>query len=201
MIDKVNAANAIRIMSHKYNVGDAMFTNPDLSPRLCLIGVRAIEQGDVFNDVLFAVTIEHVTYVVKKYAITTDPGVYYLNNPLHPKGTLILAEGVHKNLFRLGKHRGLYTALVQANPTTVIRDNDKDNKLDFDSKRDFGMFGINMHRATANGVATKVGNFSAGCQVFKNADLFNEEFIPFVQSFKQTTFDYVLLNESDFVNF
>jgi hypothetical protein len=109
------------------------------------------------------------------YAITTDPGTYWLLNPLQVLGTAILKAGQYVNAYRIGLHKGQYKALVQNKPVTVIRDYDRNAVLDFaNGREDKGMFGVNIHRANASGTSLSVNKWSAGCQVFKNSRDFNE---------------------------
>lgn len=111
------------------------------------------------------------------FKITTDPGTYWLNNPMNPQGTAILKEGQYLNSHMLGLHKGQYTALVQAKPVTVVRDYDRDAVLDFyNGRTETGQFGINVHRANRVGETVTIDRNSAGCQVFANASDF-ERFI------------------------
>lgn len=105
---------------------------------------------------------------------TTDPGAYWLKTWMNPKGTAILKPGQYINSHCIGLHRGKYQALVQQNPVTVIRDNNKDNRLDFEgSIQETGLFGINIHRAAGTGISKRVDKHSAGCQVLADASDFN----------------------------
>jgi len=98
--------------------------------------------------------------------ITTDPGLHWLKKPMNPDGTAILAPGQHLGIWQKGLHRGKYTALVQRKPAYVIRDNNKDAVLNFDSKKVVsGIYGINLHRASETTIVASVGQYSAGCQV------------------------------------
>lgn len=107
------------------------------------------------------------------FNITTDPGTYWLNNPLHPQGTAILKEGQYLNAYSLGLHRGQYKALVQVRPVVVLRDYDRNAVLDFyNGVKDEGLHGINIHRANKTGNTPSVDKNSAGCQVFANASDF-----------------------------
>lgn len=108
------------------------------------------------------------------FPATTDPGTYWLKSPMHPQGTAILMQGQYKDAYQIGLHRGQYYALVQRNPVTVIRDYDRNAILDFQNgKKDTGLFGINIHRASINGTTKTVDNYSAGCQVLANINDFN----------------------------
>jgi len=148
--------------------------------RLNIWGFRAnTEKPNSFDDELHVFTNVAKTgkpnwaYLVFK--ITTDPGTYWLQNPMNPKGTAILKAGQYKDVYRIDKHRGKYYALCQRNgKVTVVRDYDRDAVLDFYNGREqTGMFGINIHRARKTGETYKIDRYSAGCQVFKNANDFN----------------------------
>jgi hypothetical protein len=134
----------------------------------------------------------------KFYNITTDPGTYWLNNPENPQGTAILKEGQYINSHQIGLHRGNYKALTQKNPVTVLRDYDRNAVLDFvNGKEDTGLFGINIHRASATGTTKTIDKYSAGCQVFENADDF-ANFLSLVDKHKDlygNNFTYTLVDE------
>ena len=107
------------------------------------------------------------------YKATTDPGTYWLENPMQPQGTAILAEGQYINSHVLGLHKGEYLALVQNKPLTIMREYDRKAILDFyNGKKVTGIFGIDIHRANRVGTTLTVDRNSAGCQVFANADEF-----------------------------
>jgi hypothetical protein len=108
------------------------------------------------------------------FKATTDPGTFWLNNPMQEQGTAILAQGQYLNTYSLGIHRGKYLALVQRKPLTIIRDYNRDAVLDFNNgRKNKGLFGINIHRANKEGKTKTVGKNSAGCQVFENAGDFD----------------------------
>jgi len=139
---------------------------------LNIVGVRSDStRPNSFDDTIYVFfnnsegkLIEH------KFQATTDPGTYWLKNPMNPQGTAILKEGQYLNTYGLGLHRGKYMALVQKKPVTVLRDYDRNAVLDFlNGKPDIGLFGINIHRASENGTTKIVEHYSAGCQVFANA--------------------------------
>jgi hypothetical protein len=111
---------------------------------------------------------------VERFAITTDPGTYWLNNPSYESGTAILKPGQYRNAYQIGLHRGKYEALVQRRPVTILRDYDRDAVLDFFNGTEYyGLFGINIHRANASGTSESIEKYSAGCQVFADAEDFS----------------------------
>jgi hypothetical protein len=159
------------ILRHK---GYKLYTRPY---ELNIVGMRADSTvPNRFDDeihVFYKTKNENWNYHVFK--ATTDPGTFWLLNPMQPQGTAILAEGQYVNSHSLGLHKGQYEALVQEKPLTVIRDYERIAKLDFmNGTKDTGYFGIDIHRASASGTTKYVDKYSAGCQVFENADAFHQ---------------------------
>jgi hypothetical protein len=132
------------------------------------------------------------------FPTTTDPGTYWLKNPMNPQGTAILSQGQYKDAYQVGLHRGKYYALVQAKPVTVLRDYDRNAILDFQNGRpETGMFGVNIHHASVNGTTKTVDNYSAGCQVFANITEFNL-FMQLCEKHRQlygNSFTYTLIDK------
>lgn len=111
-----------------------------------------------------------------KAKATTDAGTYWLLNPSQSKGTALLKAGQYIDTYQIDRHNGKYFAVTQRlKPVVVIRDYNRNNVLDFNNgKEDTGMFGINIHRADSVGTTKTIDRYSAGCQVFENADDFNK---------------------------
>jgi hypothetical protein len=176
--------------------GFKLFTRPY---ELNIVGLRSKSVlPNKFDDEL------HVFYMVNAakweyhvFKITTDPGTFWLNNPMQPQGTAILAEGQYINSHSLGLHRGQYKALVQAKPITIMRDYDRNAVLDFyNGKKESGQYGINIHRANKVGTTKSVDKNSAGCQVFANASDF-EQFLKLCEQHKSrfgNAFSYTLID-------
>lgn len=166
---------------------------------LNIIGIRANTHiPNVFNDslnVLF--TDSSGKAIAYTWMATTDPGTYWLKNPLNDQGTAILKPGQYPGSHALGMHRGAYLALVQVKPLTVVRDFNRDGKADYDTGRqETGLFGINIHRAQVNGLTKYIDNYSAGCQVFANVEDFNT-FLQLAERHKNlygNSFTYTLLS-------
>lgn len=149
--------------------GYRLYTRPY---ELNIVGVRSKNtKANRFDDelhVFYKINLLKWEYHVFK--ITTDPGTYWLENPLQPKGTAILAQGQYLNSYKIGMHQGKYKALVQQKPVSIIRDYDRNAWLDFlNGNKENGLFGINIHRAMISGNTKYIDRFSAGCQVFENA--------------------------------
>lgn len=157
------------LLKHK---GFQLFTRPY---ELNIVGLRSKSViPNRFDDelhVFYKTSALHWEYHVFK--VTTDPGTFWLQNPMQPQGTAILAEGQYKNAYAIGLHRGQYEALVQVKPITIMRDYDRNAVLDFyNGKKLRGYYGINIHRANRVGKTKTVDKNSAGCQVFSNASDF-----------------------------
>lgn len=180
----------------------AFFTKGDYN--LNIIGIRANTTiPNKFDDLICLVYKVEDNWICKAYPATTDPGLYYMQNPMSVKGTAILKEGQYRGAFKIGKHQGKYEALVQNKSLPVYRDGNKDNKHDFiESNVETGMFGINIHRATGieGAESVQVDKWSAGCQVIASYNNF-KEFMNIVNKASKiygSTFTYTLINEKDF---
>ncbi|GAA5030775.1 hypothetical protein GCM10011506_22140 [Marivirga lumbricoides] len=114
---------------------------------------------------------EQGQWVYHVFPATSDPGQYWLDNPMHPQGTAFLKKGQYVDAYAIGLHRGIYEAVVQVEDVTVIRDYDRKGIFNwFESgSPDTGKFGINIHRARQSGSTNVIDNFSAGCLVFADA--------------------------------
>lgn len=170
-----------------------------------IVGIRsAVDVPDTFNDLLLVVWSKDGKEEIKTYAITTDPGVHYQKKLLNAKGCAVLKPGQYVDAYSLGFHQSKPThkALVQTKAVTVYRDNDMDGKIDTAGmKEDTGLFGVNIHGASAGVTTQKVGPWSAGCQVFSKWSE-KEELVAICEVFKKTTnnrFTYTLLNEKDVI--
>lgn len=177
------------------NAGHKFFEDDSKNFNLNLVGFRDLEGVNSFND-LFTVSwkyngIENALV----FKCTTDPGIYYLENPMNVDGTAVLPYGQFRGMWKLGKHQGKYEALVQNKMISVVRDWDKDRNINLKHGMDYGMFGINCHRAGFEKTSTYVGKWSAGCQVFADG----KDFDVFMSLIKESvelwgnSFSYTLL--------
>lgn len=168
-------------------------------------GKSLVEDGVAGKNTTFA--LEQYNAVAGKETLrifpnTTNPGVYWLNNPMSKLGTAVLKPNQWVDCWSLGFHQQKtdHRALVQTGKVTVYRDNNKDNKYQLDeSKVETGLFGINIHGASKSGSTLKVSKYSAGCQVFSNW-IHKEEVMNICEKFKTVTknkFTYTLLDEKD----
>ena len=167
---------------------------------LNIVGIRANStKPNSFDDTLnIYYKSSDDKWQFHQFPATTDPGTYWLMNPMNPNGTAMVKHGQYVNSHRIGMHRGKYLALVQQRPLTVIRDYDRNATLDFmNGKEETGIFGINIHHASVNGTTKIVDKYSAGCQVFANINDFNL-FMQLAERHKQlygNDFTYTLIDE------
>ena len=160
-------------------LGYKVFTSGDYN--LNLFGIRSPETtSGAYNDLLGCAYKVDGQWRVDYWAATTDPSIYYRENPLNVKGTAILVPGQYVGVYKVDLHAGKYLSLCQrGGPVTVWRDANKDQVLDHDVPEDTGFFGINIHASTSTPYDetrdqdrdenSDVGVWSAGCQVHSTA--------------------------------
>jgi hypothetical protein len=170
-------------------------------------GKKLTEDGSTGKNTEFALAEYNKvvgTEVIKIYPLTTNPGVYWLNNPMSKLGTAVLKPNQWVDCWSLGFHQQKkdHRALVQTSKVTVYRDNNKDNFYQLsEDKVETGLFGINIHGASKTGSTLRISKYSAGCQVFSNWSN-KEDVMNICENFKSVTknkFTYTLLDEKDLV--
>jgi hypothetical protein len=132
------------------------------SPNLTLVLLRSVPgKYNCYDDYLCALYDDKM----EVFICTGDPGRYYLDNPMRPTGTAILAHPQHiKAGFQMGTHRGLYPCLTQTRSLPVWRDANKDGVVDYGGTLYIDSQGIQIH---AGGRSNSVEKFSAGCIAIK----------------------------------
>lgn len=138
-----------------------------------IFGIRNMldPELDEFNDFIGLITEKEL----RIYEGTTDPGQYWVKNPITSEGitgAAHLCEGYHHNCWIVGVHMPntnfAHEGLIQwGAPVHIWRDTDGDNKYSAWEPKTEGWYGINLH-STKTDSATKIYNYSAGCQVIKN---------------------------------
>ena len=169
---------------------------------LNIIGIRS--KGTIpsaFDDWLYLIyRDDNLDMQIYEFSITTDPGAYWLRNPININGTAILVPGQYKGSHTIGKHQGKYEALKQKRPVKVWRDNTGNTFIDKEGIVYEGVFGINIHRSNASSSTNTVEKWSAGCQVFQNVNDF-DFFMGICRKASKiygNSFTYTLLEEDDF---
>jgi lysozyme len=168
---------------------------------LNLFGIRTAETAaGAFDDWLgiFWMNWDKDAWEYHVWPATTDPGIYYLHQPLNVSGTAIMAEGQYPSSYEIGLHKGKYEALVQCKPVRAYRDNDRDEVLDMMPHTiQKGLFGLNIHRAEADARSIRVGKWSAGCQVVADPRDFARlmDICRLAEEVWGPTFSYTLLSQ------
>ena len=168
-----------------------------------IIGVRRVNgaAANKFDDTIVVVyRNKQKFWEVFTSDITTDPGLYWLENPMNVEGTAILVPNQYRGVYKRDLHQGKYEALCQRNgEVSVYRDDDRDRRHDMDpSTIETGFFGINIHKAGR--ASTQVDKWSAGCQVFSRSEDY-ATFMDLTEEAAEThgnSFTYTLLLETDF---
>jgi hypothetical protein len=184
-----------------WNKGHAVFENDSRNYNLNIIGVRSkTAKVDEFGCQLMVTWKYDGQWYDKSFRITTYPGRYYLiQKLLNPKGCAILAPDQYRGVYAIRLHNGKYSALCQTyGDVKVYRDSDKDTQFDLDTRSIMkGQFGINIHNSPDKQTTTRVGAYSAGCQVFSDDEEF-KEFMDIVYKSAATfsnKFTYTLITE------
>ena len=89
--------------------GYRVFTRPF---ELNIIGIRSQNLvPNTFNDRITVVYKDDVgQWQFQSFPATTDPGTFWLKNPLNPQGTAVLKAGQYLNSHVIGLHRSKYLA-------------------------------------------------------------------------------------------
>ncbi|MCU0436717.1 MAG: hypothetical protein MUC49_02310 [Raineya sp.] len=156
-----------------------VFTRPY---ELNIWGIRSksTASGKFDDEIIVFFKDEKGNWQLKSYEASTDPGTFFLKNPMQNLGTAILNKGQH-----LDKWQGQYNTrlgftayeLVQSlGEVEIIRDYNRDAFLDFNNGTiTKGFYGLNIHVGTSpGGESIDVGQWSAGCQVFANWNDYQE---------------------------
>ena len=198
MID-VTISSIINAME---NLDHTVFTGDTKPYNLNIVGIRSnTPTTDAFNDLMCVFWKYEGQWNIYKMQCTTLPGLYWLENPMNSRGCAILKEGQYKSVYKVDIHNGKYEAICQRlGDVTVFRDDDEDTEYDMlEGTEQTGMFGINLHRASAYKELEEVGKNSAGCQVIQDPNEF-EVHMRVVNKAAEiwgNKFTYTLINERD----
>lgn len=175
---------------------------------LNIIGVRSLSQeAGKYDDAILFFRRKTKGWDWMQCDATTDPGLYYLQNPLREEGTLIMCPGHYPDFYKSGPHRGK-SAFRQNASGIYVRDNNKDEYLDLalmnaPSNRIAGNFFTNLHKGYKE-VRADIGRYSAGCQVVNDDEQFDiakEWRDEQIQKCNLNSFNYTLLLESELTTY
>jgi hypothetical protein len=162
---------AVRLVQPAMKRHRHSFFGPENAFDLNIIGFRRNRPEarfrNLFDDLIGIICADHPggPLQMEAWPATTDPGSFYLHNPMNPHGCAIVVPGQYRRLWQLGWHHG-DAAFVQSSPVKVFRDVNRDTMLDLDGVPiEEGLFGIDGHHAGDNSL--HVDRWSAGCQVWK----------------------------------
>ena len=192
----------INIIVALERLGYSVYKNDTKPYNLNIVGIRATNPAiNRFNDLMCVFWKYEGQWNIYKMQCTTLPGLHWLENPMNPKGCAILKEDQYKSTYSIDKHNGKYLALCQRlAEVTVYRDDDKDREYDMiASTEQTGMFGINIHRASAYKELERVNKNSAGCQVIQDPNEFqiHMDIVKKAGEMWGNSFTYTLINEND----
>jgi hypothetical protein len=173
-----------------------------------IFGVRNEKDADKdqFNDIIGIATDTEIF----RFVGTTDPGQYWVKNPITYNGVTgaaHLVEGFYKGVWMIGLHAAntnfSHEAFLQIGNAVSIWRDVNENNIDDGEPRQKGYFGINLHRASVNVDAQVIGNYSAGCQVIRNVDDFRKllsiakESNNYKTKGSRAQFSYLLMNRKE----
>ena len=187
------------LLDYVSSLGHAVFENGEYN--LNIIGIRSKDhKPNCFDDRICVVFRDEQGWITRTWECTTDPGRYWLENPMNVGGTAILVPGQYRGVYKIDKHAGKYDALCQRGGTVkTYRDSNKDDIIDLDVQSiTEGMYGINIHKAGTD--STQVNKWSAGCQVFSHSKDF-DEFMSICYAARNkwgNSFSYTLIDEPEF---
>lgn len=171
---------------------------------LNIVGIRTKDTTtNVFNDFITFTYKDKVSGQWKfiGFNATTDPGLYWLENPGRVSGTGIMKEGQYLRIWKWDMgHNGYKQFLQLGGPVKCYRDNNRDNYLNMDlSKVEEGYFGCNLHRAHASILQKLIGKYSAMCQVIQKVESWKKVEEIAEKICVQDFYSYTLLLENEIV--
>ena len=197
----IDTVNVDSVIAAYRKMGYQLYEEGDYN--LNIFGIRSNDnESNTFNDLVGVLYKVDGEWQLHLYGATTDPGLYYRENPMNVDGTAILAPGQYAGAFKIGYHQGKYKALVQNKALLLYRDANRDGKLDYEGEPSWEMAGINLHRANAKIESKIVGKFSAGCVVVSDPADFDELLSLCDKSAEEygDVFSFTLFTEDDFFN-
>jgi hypothetical protein len=172
-MSRIDCPEVKNIVAAVQSKGYRVFKNPS-GHDLNIVGIRNKgSRANRFDDWLTVFYWYDEVWNLFAFPATTDPGIFYRQNPLNVRGTAIMKPGQYRHAYKVGRHSG-YKALQQVGAITVFRDDNMDDELNVDGVEEHsGLHAINIHRASRQRASTQVDKWSAGCQVMQDPDHFD----------------------------
>ena len=147
-------------------LGFKVFENRDYDMNL-IAARNPNNKPNAFDDVLHVLFKVDGQWQHYQFCCTTDPGLYWLHNPMRVAGTACIRHPQQiRSGFTFGMHKGQYDCLVPTKPIPVWRDADRNSTHDQDG--DYTSSSIQIHRASSRHQSNLVNKWSAGCIVVAN---------------------------------
>ena len=125
-------------------------------------GIQNENAPNQFNDSRFLVEVNPTPRLIGAWEASIEPGNHYTKQPMNSDGAAHIQVPGYYKAWRIGKHKGREIALVQVAPVNIIRDFNRNSKVDKEDKKEYSLIGANQHSASDQKF---VENTSAGCPV------------------------------------
>ena len=140
-------------------------------------GVSNDNAPNEFNDSRFLVEVNPTPRLVGAWEASIEPGSYYTKQPMNVEGAAHIQVPGQYKAWHIGKHKGRELALVQVAPVNIIRDKNRNTKVDEGDLKEHSLIGANQHSANDQQF---VDGASAGCPVGRTSQG-HQEFMRFLQ--------------------
>ena len=125
-------------------------------------GIQNENAPNQFNDSRFLVEVNPTPRLIGAWEASIEPGNHYTKQPMNSDGAAHIQVPGYYKAWRIGKHFGREIALVQVAPVNIIRDFNRNGKVDKEDKKEYSTIGANQHSGSDQKF---VDNASAGCPV------------------------------------
>ncbi|NJM21297.1 MAG: hypothetical protein HC836_49570 [Richelia sp. RM2_1_2] len=170
LVDYARSQNwEVRTAERRYNV----FYVQGMFPS----GISNDNKPNQFNDSRFLVEVNPTPRLVGAWSASIEPGNHYTKQPMNSDGAAQIQVPGQYKAWRIGKHKGREIALVQVAPVNIIRDFNRNSKVDKEDKKEYSIIGANQHSASDQKF---VDNASAGCPVGRTSKG-HQEFMNYLQ--------------------
>jgi hypothetical protein len=140
-------------------------------------GIQNENAPNQFNDSRFLVEVNPTPRLIGAWSASIEPGNHYTKQPMKQEGAAQIQVPGQYKAWRIGKHKGREIALVQVAPVNIIRDFNRNGKVDKKDKKEYSTIGANQHSGSDQKF---VDNASAGCPVGRTSKG-HQEFMSYLQ--------------------
>jgi hypothetical protein len=140
-------------------------------------GIQNDNTPNQFNDSRFLVEINPTPRLIGAWEASIEAGNHYIKQPMNASGAAQIQVPGQYKAWRVGKHKGRELALVQVASVDIVRDFNRNGKVDEGDKKERSLIGANQHSANDQQF---VDGASAGCPVGRTSKG-HQEFMTFLQ--------------------